>query len=83
MSAMSVNPERRQSVDFVEYFNAGSGIIVAEGNPKAIKSADDLCGKKVAVQEGTIQVDFLDGTTDDPGGQDKSARTPARAASPC
>ena len=61
-------------MDFVEYFNAGSGIIVSKGNPKAIKSADDLCGKTVATQEGTTQADFIAGTTDAPGGQDKKCK---------
>ena len=59
-SAMTVKPERTAVVDFVEYFNAGSGIIVKKGNPGNIQSADDFCGKKVAVQEGTVQVDTLD-----------------------
>jgi polar amino acid transport system substrate-binding protein len=60
MSAMSVNPERDEVVDFIEYFNAGSGIIVPAGNPEGVQGADDLCGKRVAVQEGTIQVEFLE-----------------------
>lgn len=68
ISAMSVNPERSQQVDFIEYFNAGSGIIVPAGNPQAVATADDLCGKRVAVQEGTVQLDFLVGTDDAPGG---------------
>lgn len=74
MSAMSVNDERKQKVDFVPYFNAGSGIIVLAGNPDGIKSADDLCGKKVAVQEGTVQVDYLAGSTDAPGGLDQKCK---------
>jgi polar amino acid transport system substrate-binding protein len=69
MSSLSVNPERSAIVDFVEYFNAGTGVIVAEGNPQGIQSFDDLCGKRVSVQKGTIQVDYLLGTTDDPGGK--------------
>lgn len=60
LSAMSVNPERDAEVDFIEYFNAGSGIIVQSGNPESIQGADDLCGKTVAVQEGTVQVEFLE-----------------------
>ncbi len=59
MSAMTATDERKQQVDFVEYFNAGSGIIVAKGNPENIQSADDLCGKKGAAEEGTTQVDFM------------------------
>lgn len=57
MSAMSVNPERSKEVDFVEYFNAGSGILVKKGNPEKIKSIADLCGKQVAIQTGTVQID--------------------------
>jgi len=74
MSAMTASEERKKTVDFVEYFNAGSGIIVSKGNPKNIKSADDLCGMKVATQEGTVQVDFLVGPADAPGGQDKACK---------
>lgn len=57
MSAMSVNDERKKEVDFVEYFNAGSGILVKKGNPEKIKTIADLCGKQVAIQTGTVQVD--------------------------
>ncbi len=74
MSAMSVNPERVQVVDFIEYFNAGVGVIVASGNPKNIKTVDDLCGSNVAVQKGTVQVDLLQGTVDAPGGLDKACK---------
>lgn len=69
MSAMTASDERKQQVDFVEYFNAGSGIIVAAGNPEGIESIDDLCGLRVAVQEGTVQVEYLEGTADAPGGK--------------
>lgn len=57
MSAMSVNEERSKEVDFVEYFNAGSGILVKKGNPEKISSVADLCGKQVAIQTGTVQID--------------------------
>ena len=60
MSSMTNNSERDEQVDFIDYFNAGSGIIVPTGNPDAIQGSADLCGKKVAVQEGTIQVDALE-----------------------
>ncbi len=74
MSAMTATDERKEQVDFVEYFNAGSGIIVSSGNPKAIVTADDLCGLKVAAQEGTTQVDFLVGPEGAAGGQDKKCK---------
>jgi polar amino acid transport system substrate-binding protein len=60
MSSMTHTSERDDQVDFIDYFNAGSGIIVPTGNPDGIQGSADLCGKKVAVQEGTIQVDALE-----------------------
>lgn len=42
-----------KGVDFVDYFTASTGILVKKGNPENIKSLDDLCGKKLAVQRGT------------------------------
>jgi polar amino acid transport system substrate-binding protein len=74
MSAMTASDERKEQVDFVEYFTAGTGIAVAAGNPEGIQTADDLCGKTVSVQEGTVQVEFLLGTTDAPGGQDQKCK---------
>ncbi|HXF51357.1 MAG TPA: ABC transporter substrate-binding protein [Dehalococcoidia bacterium] len=59
MSAMTVTDERKQQIDFVEYANVGVGIVVAKGNPEGIETVEDLCGRTVAVQEGTIQVDIL------------------------
>lgn len=40
-------------VDFVDYFTAGTSILVQKGNPKGVKSLDDLCGQVVALQKGT------------------------------
>ncbi|MCF6526424.1 ABC transporter substrate-binding protein [Streptomyces sp. JJ36] len=61
MSAMTDTKQRQQGVsedaeggaDFVDYFKAGSSILVAKGNPEGIKTLDDLCGKTVAAQRGT------------------------------
>lgn len=57
MSSMTASDERKKEVDFVEYFTAGSGILVKKGNPGKIASIADLCGKKVAIQVGTVQID--------------------------
>lgn len=58
MSAMTDNKERQKQIDFVDYFTAGTAIIVKKGNPEGIKSLDDLCGKTVALQKGTVQADI-------------------------
>lgn len=56
MAALSDTPERRQQVDFVDYFNAGSGFLVKQGNPKKITAMKDLCGVRVGIQTATVQV---------------------------
>ncbi|MCU1672227.1 MAG: atrA protein [Frankiales bacterium] len=57
MSAMSDTPERQKQIDFVDYFTAGTSILVKKGNPEGIKTLDDFCGKTVALQRGTTQED--------------------------
>jgi polar amino acid transport system substrate-binding protein len=56
MSAMNDTAERRgKGVDFIDYFSAGSAMLVQKGNPQHITGLDSLCGQKVAVQKGTTQ----------------------------
>ena len=60
MSAMSDTKKRQATVDFVDYFSAGTSIIVKKGNPEGIKGLDDFCGKTVAIQRGTTQDDVAE-----------------------
>ena len=48
-------PERAKSVDFVTYMTAATGGLVAKGNPKGIKSLDDVCGKRATAGLGTVE----------------------------
>ena len=64
MSAMTVTEERQKEIDFIPYFDAGTDILVAEGNPKNVKSIEDLSGLTVGVQIATIQVDQLQAAND-------------------
>ena len=57
LSSFTDNKERQAKVDFVDYFTAGTSILVKKGNPNAIKTLDDLCGKTIAIQRGTTQDD--------------------------
>jgi polar amino acid transport system substrate-binding protein len=59
MSAMTDTPERAKTADFVNYFSAGTAILVQRGNPAGITDIQDLCGKIVAIEAGTTQVDLL------------------------
>ena len=64
MSAMTVTDERSLEIDFIPYFNAGTDILVAAGNPKNIAGIEDLSGLTVGVQIATIQVDQLKAAND-------------------
>ncbi|MCD0482895.1 ABC transporter substrate-binding protein [Streptacidiphilus sp. ASG 303] len=59
MSAITDNKERQgKGVDFVDYFSAGTSILVKKGNPEKIQTLDDLCGKTVALQKATTNEDI-------------------------
>ncbi|SDX27317.1 polar amino acid transport system substrate-binding protein [Amycolatopsis xylanica] len=59
LSSFSINAKRLETVDMVSYYKAGTSLAVLKGNPDKL-NLDDLCGKKIAVQKGTVQVDDLD-----------------------
>jgi polar amino acid transport system substrate-binding protein len=63
MSSFTDNAEREKVVDMVTYFSAGTKMAVPKGNPDGLK-LDDLCGKTVAAQRGTVQVDDLTARSD-------------------
>lgn len=50
-------------VDFVDYFITGTSILVKQGNPLGIRSLDDLCGRTVALQRGTVQDEIAERQT--------------------
>jgi polar amino acid transport system substrate-binding protein len=58
MSSFTINKARLQEVHMVSYLSAGTSLAVSKGNPDKL-SVDKLCGRTVAVQKGTIQVDDL------------------------
>jgi polar amino acid transport system substrate-binding protein len=63
MSAMSDTQKRRdQGLDFVDYFVAGTSIIVQKGNPKGINSPTDFCGTTIGIQKGTTQEEVANAT---------------------
>jgi polar amino acid transport system substrate-binding protein len=64
MSSMSILPTRIKQISFVPYYISGISFLAQKGNPENINSLMDLCGKKVAAQSGTYEVDFLQGTAD-------------------
>ncbi|MEW2358808.1 ABC transporter substrate-binding protein [Spirillospora sp. NPDC029432] len=59
VSSFTINPERKKQVTMVSYFNAGTQWATKKGNPAGIQP-DNACGKKVAVQKGTVQVEDIE-----------------------
>ncbi len=59
MSAMTDTRAREKKIDFVDYFSAGSSIIVQRGNPAGIADLSTLCGHLIALERGTVQVDLV------------------------
>ena len=53
-TALFISQKRLAVADAVPYMTTGHVIMVAKGNPKGIKSLDDLCGKKVSIQTGGL-----------------------------
>ncbi|MFI2201635.1 ABC transporter substrate-binding protein [Streptomyces sp. NPDC020192] len=70
MSAMTDNKNRQQGVDpdtgkkvgegvdFVDYLTAGVSIYTRKGDTQGINGWTDLCGKKIAVERGTVSEDL-------------------------
>jgi polar amino acid transport system substrate-binding protein len=64
ISAQNITADRLKQVDMIPYFQAGQSFVVAKGNPKAINTTDDLCGKTIAAESGTTEADYINGTGD-------------------
>ncbi|HEY6574281.1 MAG TPA: ABC transporter substrate-binding protein [Mycobacterium sp.] len=64
MAAMNDTKERQQQIDFVDYFSSGITIMVQKGNPKGITGPDALCGKNIAVVQGTSHQKFAAAQSD-------------------
>lgn len=60
IAGMSITPERLESIDFTDaYFDAGL-IIAVRNSDDSIKATEDLKGKKLAAQNGTIGAAYCD-----------------------
>jgi polar amino acid transport system substrate-binding protein len=59
ITAMTSSVERMEVLTFVDYSASGTGILTSAGNPEGIEGYLDLCGKSVAVQAATSQVDLV------------------------
>src|SRR2546423_1748980 len=53
LSAMTITDARKQSVNFVPYFNAGEALVAKKGSSLHITDLSQLCGRTVAVGKCT------------------------------
>jgi polar amino acid transport system substrate-binding protein len=58
VSSFTINPERLAQANMVSYFNAGTQWATKKGNPEHI-DPDNACGKRIAVQKATVQIDDI------------------------
>lgn len=61
ISAQMITPNGLKYLDMIPYFQTGQAFVVARGNPSAIKTVYDLCGKAVGVKKGTPEADHASG----------------------
>src|SRR3954451_25439003 len=59
MSSFTDNKEREKVVDMVDYFSAGTSFMVPKDSSLNPTTVADLCGKKLAVEKGTTQLDGM------------------------
>ncbi len=65
IGSMTVTEERQKTVAFTNpYYRSGSQIFVAEGNTD-IKSPEDLKGKKIGAQKGSVYLEWAKKLTDE------------------
>jgi polar amino acid transport system substrate-binding protein len=72
VSSFTINAERVKQADMISYYSAGTLWATAADNPQKV-SADDACGKKIAVQKGTVQADDI-------AARDKKCKDAGKAA---
>jgi polar amino acid transport system substrate-binding protein len=58
VSSFTVNAEREAQANMISYYSAGTQWSTKKGNPNNIQP-DNACGKKIAVQKNTVQVDDI------------------------
>jgi polar amino acid transport system substrate-binding protein len=59
ISGMNDTSARRKQVDFVDYLKVGQSLMVKKGNPEHLSTLANLSGKRVSVESGTTNRDFL------------------------
>jgi len=56
VSSFTINAAREAKANMISYYNAGTQWSTKKGNPAKV-DPENACGKNIAVQKGTVQVD--------------------------
>ncbi|MFG3690734.1 ABC transporter substrate-binding protein [Micromonospora sp. NPDC047740] len=59
VSSFTINDERKAQANMVSYYQVGTQWVTKKGNPAGV-SIDNACGKKIAVQKDTVQVEDIE-----------------------
>lgn len=60
-----ITPEREAELTMIPYWKSAEVFIVLKGNPEGISSPTDLCGRSAGGQSGALEIDALQGFSDD------------------
>jgi polar amino acid transport system substrate-binding protein len=58
VSSFTINSDREAQANMISYFSAGTQWSTKKGNPNKV-DPDNACGKQIAVQKATVQVDDI------------------------
>lgn len=59
-SLMNDTPEREKIIDFVDFFNLSTMLLIRKGNPEHVDSLETLCGKTVSTVQGSTQLALVE-----------------------
>lgn len=60
---MNDTPEREKLIDFVDFFNLGTMLLIRKGNPEHVESLETMCGKTVSTVQGSTQIALVEETS--------------------
>ena len=66
MAGLTITDERKKNIDFTDSYATGKQVIIVKDG-SAIKSADDLTGKKIGTQEATTGYLYCSASVEDGG----------------
>jgi polar amino acid transport system substrate-binding protein len=55
-SLMNDTPQREKIIDFVDFFDLSTMLLIRKGNPQQVESLETLCGKTVSTVQGSTQI---------------------------